>query len=90
MRTIEDGALPCILFVGEAGLEADLITRLIFKHLEINLADEDEEFLQSSKQLTRMPRKLDGAVHTCIFVFSNIGSARRVDPSFQHLCFAEP
>ena len=31
--------LPCILVIGEAALAADLITGLIFKHLERNLAD---------------------------------------------------
>ena len=30
--------LPCILVIVEAALAADLITRLIFKHLEQNLA----------------------------------------------------
>ena len=30
--------LPCILVIGEAALAADLITQLIFKHLERNLA----------------------------------------------------
>ena len=30
--------LPCILVIGEAALAADLITGLIFKHLERNLA----------------------------------------------------
>ena len=30
--------LPCILVAGEAALEANLITWLIFKHLEQNLA----------------------------------------------------
>ena len=29
--------LPCILVIAEAALEADLITGLIFKHLERNL-----------------------------------------------------
>ena len=29
--------LPCILVMGEAAPAADLITRLIFKHLEQNL-----------------------------------------------------
>ena len=35
-----DGGLPCILviLVGEAALAADLLTRLIFKQLEQNLA----------------------------------------------------
>ena len=30
--------LPCILVIGEAALAANLITRMIFKHLERNLA----------------------------------------------------
>ena len=38
MRTAGAG-LPCILVIGEAALAADLITGMIFKHLERNLAD---------------------------------------------------
>ena len=30
---------PCILVIGEVALAADLITQVIFKHLERNLAD---------------------------------------------------
>ena len=35
-RHADDGGrgLPCILVIGEAALAADLITQLIFKHLE--------------------------------------------------------
>ena len=41
-RHADDGGrgLPCILVIREAALAADLITRLIFKHLERNLAAE--------------------------------------------------
>ena len=31
----------CILIIGEAALAADLITQLIFKHLEQNLASQE-------------------------------------------------
>ena len=39
-RHADDGGrgLPCILVIGEAALAADLITQLILKHLERNLA----------------------------------------------------
>ena len=34
----QGGVLPCLLVIGEAALAADLITELIFSHLERNLA----------------------------------------------------
>ena len=39
-RHADDGGqwLPCILIIGEAALVADLITQLMFKHLERKLA----------------------------------------------------
>ena len=36
-RRADDGGLPRILVIGKAALAADLMTRLIFKHLEQNL-----------------------------------------------------
>ena len=39
-RHADDGGrgLPCILVIEDAALAADLLTQLIFKHLERNLA----------------------------------------------------
>ena len=53
-------SLCCILVIGEAALAADLLTRLIFEHLERNLAAQKPQVVRKFHGPSAVPVRSPG------------------------------